>query len=323
MTFGMPMGLLALAVVPALLALHLLARRRPTRYAVAFTNVELLRSVMPPSSSWRRFTRLGMLLAAMAALAVGLAQPQVAVSVPKERATITLAMDVSGSMIADDVSPSRLAAATTAAQRFVNDLPEGFEVSLVPFSSTAGVAVAPTRSRAEVTTALAGLHAEGGTAIGEAIRRSLSVARPPGGVRPATPRAPGDDKARVILLLSDGQNSIGIEPRIAAEEAAAEGVRIYTIAFGTPEGTVDLGPGGSPIPVPPDPDALRAVAETTGGSFFEADDAGTLERVYDQIGSRVGSTTEKRDVAWAFGAAGAALLLGAGLLSTLWRGRLP
>ena len=287
---------------------------------MAFPNVDLLRE-LTRGSEWRRWARLGLLLTAVAALVVGMARPQMAVSVPKKHATIVLAMDVSGSMVADDVSPSRLAAATAAAQAFVKDLPETFEVSLVPFSSNASVAVAPTRDREAIRKALADLQPDGGTAIGEAILRSLVAAGAP--VNAQTPAQAQKDKgARVVLLLSDGQNSVGTEPMTAAAAAARTGTPVYTIAFGTEDGVV-YAPDGSLIPVPPDPDTLKRVSDATGGTFFSAADASSLRKVYDRIGTRVGSTTEQRDVTWAFAAAGAVLLLSAGALGVAWRGRLP
>ena len=325
LTFAWPLALLGLLLVPLLLAATIWARRRPARYAVAYTNVDLLRDLATPATSWRRHLSRGLFIGALAALVVGLARPQAAVSVPTERASIVLAMDVSGSMVASDVAPTRLDAAVQAAQTFVEGLPPTFEVGLVPFASEAEVAVTPTRDRQAVLSALGGLRTRDGTAIGEALVDSLGVL----GAGAATPAAPGatttpaETGGRIILLLSDGSNTAGVQPLGVAEDARARGVPVYTIAFGTDVGTVEDPRSGRQIPVPPDPESLRAIAEASGGTFFDAPDAQALERVYDDIGTQVGSKTERRDVSYAFAGVGAALLVTALGLSTAWRGRLP
>ncbi len=320
-SFAEPLVLLALVLLPLLVLLELWSRKRRARYAVAFSNVELLRSVATPVTSWRRFLRWGVLLAALGALILGLARPQVDKTVAKKRASVMLVMDTSGSMVAADVPPSRIAAATKAATDFVNRLPSQFEVGLVPFNSTASVAVAPTRDRAPVKSALANLNADGGTAIGDGINLALQVT----GQGAAAARTTGgtvNPSGRVILLLSDGANTDGTDPMEAAARAKALGVRIYTISFGTPYGTVDLGGLGNSTPVPPDPSTLQAVARETGGEFFAAADENALSKVYDKIGTRVGSQRQHQDVSYDFAAAGAALLALAGILTVASRSAL-
>jgi Ca-activated chloride channel homolog len=321
-TFAWPFMLIGLVIVPIVLALDLLARRRRARYAIAFTNVNVLRSVVSRTPPWRRYLPLVFLLAALSALVIGLARPERAVSVARKQATVTLAMDTSGSMVARDVPPTRLGAATSAAQQFVDSLPSSYKVSLVPFSTTASVAVSPTFDHSEVSNALKRLRANGGTAIGDAITLALAVGRPAGEApgKPLPPGAPGS--GRVILLLSDGSNSAGIDPSYAAAQAKAEGVKVYTVAFGTPNGVITAGAFGQIVSVPPDPAALKAVAQQTGGEFFTASDADTLRHVYENIGRTVGATTEHEDVSYAFAGAGAVFLAAAGLLSILWRGPL-
>jgi Ca-activated chloride channel family protein len=318
-TFAWPFMLVGLVVLPIVLVLDLLARRRRARYAVAFTNIDVLRSVVPKAPPYRRYIPLVFLLAALAAMVVGLARPQRAVSVPRKQATVVLGMDTSGSMIATDVAPSRLGAATAAAQNFIKGLPRSYRVSLVPFSSTATVAVAPTYNHAEVTTALGGLRADGGTAIGDALSLALAVGRPPGEQAGKPPLDRSKSAGRVILLLSDGSNTSGIDPMVAAGQAKAEGVRVYTVAFGTPTGVVPAGAFGQLVAVPPDPTTLRAVAKATGGEFFAAADASTLRKVYKNIGDQVGATTEHQDATYAFAGLGAVLLTLGGILSMLWR----
>ena len=319
MTFAWPYVLIGLVIVPIVLGLDLLARRRRARYAVAFTNVGVLRSVAPKVPTWRRYLPLGFLLAALAALVVGLARPERAVSVAREQATVIMDMDISGSMVAKDVAPTRIGAATAAASAFVDGLPDSYKVALVPFSSTATVVVAPTQDKSQVKSALSKLRPGGGTAIGDAISLSLAIDRPSGEQAGQAPKSGTNQNGRVILLLSDGSNNIGITPAEAAAQAKAEHVRVYTIAFGTPNGVVSVGQFGQIQPVPPDPSALKAVAEETGGQFFAVADENTLKNVYKTIGRQVGTTTEHQDVSYAFAGLGAVLLTIAGVLSMLWR----
>jgi Ca-activated chloride channel family protein len=318
-TFVWPFMLVGLVIVPIVLALDLLARRRRARYAVAFTNVDVLRSIAPRMPSWRRYLPLAFLLAALSALVVGLARPERAVSVAREQATVIMAMDTSGSMVAKDVAPSRIGAATGAAASFVNGLPSSYKVSLVPFSSTATVAVAPTTDHSAVDKALKRLRADGGTAIGDAISLALAVGRPAGEQAGEPPKAGTNQNGRAILLLSDGSNNTGMTPAEAAAQAKAEHVRVYTVAFGTPNGVVSAGQFGQIVSVPPDPAALKAVAEATGGQFFAVADENTLKNVYKNIGRQVGTTTEHQDISYAFAGIGAVLLTIAGVLSMLWR----
>jgi Ca-activated chloride channel family protein len=319
-TFAWPFMLIGLVIVPIVLGLDLLARRRRARYAIAFSNVNVLRSVVPRTPPWRRYLPLTFLLAALAALVIGLARPERAVSVERKQATVLMAMDTSGSMVAKDVQPTRLGAATDAARHFVDGLPSTYKVSLVPFATTASVAVAPTSDHAQVETALSKLRANGGTAIGDAITLALAVGRPAGEAAGEPPPAGTAGTGRVILLLSDGSNSAGIDPMAAAAQAKAEGVKVYTVAFGTPNGVISTGGAfGQLYPVPPDPATLKAVASATGGEFFTAADSETLRHVYDNIGKSVGATTEQQDVSYAFAGLGAVLLLVAGSLSMLWR----
>jgi Ca-activated chloride channel family protein len=304
MTFEWPLALIALAAVPVALALLVLARRRQSRYAVRFSNVGVLAEVVDATRSPWRYLPPALLCAALAALAVGLARPQVAVTAERKQGTVVLALDRSGSMLAQDVSPDRITASRGAAQRFVRNLPSGFAVGVVSFSDTADAISAPSRDKAGAQRAIAAIRAGGGTAIGDALVRALGLL----GVTDATPA--GSGKGRAVLLLSDGSNTQGVDPSEATAIAKRVGVPIYTIALGTPDGVVDLqrlGQGVGTIPVPPDPDALKAIARETGGESFSALDDATLKKVYDRIGTRVSSTTRQKEVT--FVAAGAAALL--------------
>jgi Ca-activated chloride channel family protein len=308
MTLEWPLGLLGLLLVPAALALLWLSRRRQARYAVRFSNVDVLAAVAQATRSPWRFVPPVLLCAALAALAVGLARPQISISAVRKQGTVVLALDRSGSMLAQDVNPDRITASRQAATTFVKNLPSGFSVGVVTFSASADAAAAPSRDKAAAEKAIAGIQAGGGTAIGDAIERSLGLLGVTG------PTNPKNAKGRAILLLSDGSNTQGLDPSTAVADAKRAGVPVYTIALGTPNGVLDLqalGIGTGTIPVPPDPEALRAIARDTGGQSFTALDAGTLKKVYDQIGTRVSSTKQQKEITFIVAGAAAALLLAA------------
>ena len=352
MTFESPGLLLGLLLVPIALAVYLLVQRRRSRYVVRFTNVDLLTNLVPRRPGVRRHIPAALYLAAIAALSVALARPVMTVEVPREEATVMLTMDVSRSMEATDVDPSRLAAAQDAASSFVESLPETFRVGLVTFSSNARVVVAPTDDREEILRAIADLRTDGGTALGDAIALSVDatadarttsagidgsldgqVAAP--GTTPEPTPAPSDDPAAAedavpvtaTVLLSDGANSMGsIEPLDAAEEAAAAGMPIYTIALGTPDGTVEVEDQfgqAQRLQVPPDTETLTAVAELTGGRFYEAPTADDLAEIYEQLGSKVGFTAEEQEVTQWFAAAALLLVVAGAGLAAVWFNRFP
>ena len=346
MTFASPLFLTALLLVPVALAVYLLVQRRRSRYAVRFTNVDLLANIVPRSPRWRRHVPPALYLVAIAALGIALARPAMTVDVPRDEATVILTMDVSGSMMATDVSPSRLDAAKAAATTFVDQLPAGFRVGLVAFSTDARIVLAPTGDRAQVHDAIANLTAGGGTALGDAIALSIQAAhsgqagavKGVGATVPAaspapgassTPGSPKPDTAPLAatVLLSDGANSTGnLEPLQAASQAAAAGVPVYTIALGTADGVVDIQDNQGVmhhLSVPPDPETLASIAETTGARSFQAPTATDLATIYQSLGTKVGYTQEQQEVTQWF-AAGALLLVVAGAgLAAVWFNRFP
>ena len=324
MSFAWPIALSGLALVALALIAYLIAQRRRRRYVVRFTNLDLLENVVADSPRWRRHVPAVLTLLALSALVVGMARPQVAVAVPREEATVILAMDSSGSMTATDVPPDRMTVAREAASSFVDGLPDGFRVGVVSFSNEADVVVPPTSDRDEALRGLSALEADNGTALGDAIARSVDL-----GVTSLDEQlaANSEETPVVVLVLSDGANTTGdYEPLEAAQQAVDAGVPVYTVALGTDAGTVE-GPDGyggmRTIRVPPDRETLARVAELTDGTFFEAADEDSLQSVYDEIGSQVGIEHEQRELTVFFTAAGAALLLLGGALSTLWFGRIP
>jgi Ca-activated chloride channel family protein len=240
----------------------------------------------------------------------------VSVAVPVERASIMLVTDTSGSMNAGDVDPTRMTATQRAARRFVEQVPEGQRVGLVSFADSATVLQAPTRDRASVKTAIDGLSAQGATATGEGLQAALEQVRAEDGEQ-QTPAA--------IVLLSDGKRTAGRDPLPVAREAARAKIPVYTISLGTPGGTLERPnqPWLPAQPVPPDPETMQAIARASGGQAFTVQDADRLDRIYERLGSRLGTEQEEREVTAAF-AGGALLLLGAAVALGLRGGaRLP
>ena len=331
-------GLLwALLCVPVALAAYLVAQRRRSRYTVRFTNLDLLANVVSAKPGWRRHVPPALYLLALAALLISLARPQAVALVPKEQATIILVMDVSGSMNATDVEPTRLVSSQRAAASFVQQLPEKFRVGIVSFASTAQTLTRPTTDRPAVDEAIESLHAEGATAMGDGIERALDVKRPPGSpasgstVRPAPspdgPQGATEDAPLVVLLLSDGANTQGrAQPMEAAADAKQLGVPVFTIALGTDQGMVDVPDETGNlrrIPVPPDKLTLQRIAETTGARFFAAPSSRDLKGVYRELGSKIGFVKEKQEVTVVFAATGLLLLVAGAAMSLVWFSRFP
>ncbi len=315
MTFLSPARLLLLLLVAGLAAGYLWAQRRRSAYAVRFTELELLASVAPRRPGWRRHVPAGLLLLAMVLLTTGFARPQAEVQVPRERATVLVALDTSISMRADDVAPSRNDAARSAAAAFVEQLPERFHVGLVSFAEQASVAVPPTQDHEAVQRSLGGLQLDGGTAIGEAVLRSLDALR-------QVPGEPGQETPPArIVLLSDGANTAGTSLEEAAVAARDAGVPVSTIAYGTQDGTVEF--EGRTLPVPVDTASLEQLAEQTGGTAYTAETGEELSAVYDDIGSQVGTHTERQEVSSWFAGAGLLAAALAATASLLWFARLP
>jgi len=343
-SFERPWLLLALLVVPVAVALYLLAERRRMRYAIRFTNVDVLAGVLR-GRIWRQYLPAGLFLLAIAALCVGVARPQRTTLVAKDRATVILVVDVSRSMEARDVKPSRIGAATAAVRVFLDKVPDRVQVGLIAFAGDPAVAAPPTADHGLVREALDTLQwypSFGGTAIGDALAEAVrlgqqAVGAGNGNLASVTAAPSGQTRGLVsILFLSDGAQTRGeLLPLDGAERARAAGIPVYTVALGTPNGTLRFGfnrpPQGFPggfgqgrrVPVPPDPDTLRAIANRTGGQFFAARDAKSLNSAYSKLGSRLARKPGKTEITYGFLAGAAALLIAAGLLSAAWSPRLP
>src|SRR5918997_1700266 len=320
MSFREPLLLVGLALLPLAVAAYVAAQRRRRRFAVRYTNVELIAGIARAS----RLRHLPALLAllALATLLIAIARPERTVAAQRREATVVMVTDTSGSMLAKDVRPDRLTAAREAARALNRQVPEDFRLGLVKFGSTAEQVLEPTTDRTRMELALRTLSVKGTTAMGEGLQLGLDAARTPvpdglGGTR----RLPA-----AIVLLSDGANTRGDDPIDVAQEAKRAGIRIYTVALGTPGGVLETRrPDGTTRQenVPPDTLTLQEIARDTGGRYFSAPNAGELEAVYAGLATRFSTRMEKQEVTAAFAGGGLVLLLGGLALSLLRGGRLP
>jgi len=314
--FLSPWWLLAVLPVLALAGAYVWRQLRRRAFAVRFSNVDLIRAVAPGGiGNVRRHAPAVALLLSMLVLSLALARPSIDAKEPLERATVMLALDVSLSMQAEDVEPSRIVAAQQAAKDFVGELPKEFNVGLVVFSKAANVLVSPTKEHSAVVSAIDGLQLAEATATGEAVFTCLDAIAgvPPDG-------AEGPPPARIVLL-SDGYRTYGRGIDEAAAAASAANVPVSTIAFGTDQGTVEI--NGSLQRVPVDRPALEHLAETTRGFFYEAATADALKQVYEDMGSSIGFRTKAKEIGQWFVGIGLLFALGAAGMSLLWTSRLP
>jgi Ca-activated chloride channel homolog len=316
LAFGSPDRLLILLVIPLLIVAYIIAIHRKNRRGMRFTNTSMLDVVVPKQSQWRRHLAVALSLLSLITLTAAFAQPKTQVDVPRERATIVVVIDASLSMEATDVQPNRLAAAKQAAVAFVESLPEKYNVAVVSMSGNPNILVPPTLAHNTVENAINTITLQESTAIGESIitaMRALEQA-------PKDPANPDAIAPGAIVMLSDGTNTAGRAPQQAAAEARAAKVPIYTIAYGTENGYVDL--DGKREPVPVDHELMKQIAEASGGQYFSAATPDQLKTVYANIGSEVGYEKADREVTARFAGYGLAFAvlaaLGAISLGARW-----
>lgn len=315
MTFLAPIHLWWLLAAAVLLVAYLLMQRRRTEYALRFSNLALLEHVVPQAPAWRRHVPAALFLLTIIVLILALARPAMDVQVPRERATILVAIDVSPSMAATDVAPDRLTSAKESAQSFIESLPPRFNVGLVAFSSVATVVASPTQDHQAVADSIANLTISSGTAIGEGVFASLQA------IRSFDEKATDDPPPAAIVLLSDGENTSGRPVAAAADEARAAGVPVSTIAFGTGVSIIEI--EGHYVPANIDKETLKELAMTTGGRFYEAESTGELKDVYADIGSSLGTETVHKEIVVPFVVVALVLATATAVLSLAWSQRLP
>jgi Ca-activated chloride channel family protein len=318
MSFGAPLALLGLVLMPLLVIAYGRHQRSRARAAEAFAAPHLRPSFAPRRPGWRRHIPMLAFALALALLLVAVAKPQTTVAVPVEHASIMLMTDVSGSMEAQDVRPSRLVAARRAATTFVDGVPKEVNVGVMAFNQTATVLQSPTTDRIAVKSALQRMKSSGGTATGDAVRAAVRILTAPTGVNGKAPPA-------AIVLLSDGKSTTGVQPLTAAQEAGRRHIPIYTVALGTATGTITVprqGGGTETRQVPPDPETMRQLASASGGQAYEAADTQRLSQVYERLGSQLGRKNEPRQISSLFAAAALAFVLAGAALTLRWFGRL-
>jgi Ca-activated chloride channel homolog len=316
LAFLSPERLLILLVIPLMVLAYIFASRRKNRRGMRFTNTSMLDVVVPKQSQWRRHLAVALSLLSLITLTAAFARPKTQIDVPRERATVVLVIDASQSMQATDVKPTRLDAAKQAAIDFVDALPEKYNVSVVSMAGSAAVLVPPTTAHNTVENAIRSIRLQDSTAIGEGIATALTALRQ----APKDPKDPNSVAPGAIVLLTDGKNTTGRAPLQVAAEAKKAKVPVYTIAYGTENGYVDL--DGKREPVPVDHEAMRQIATLTGGRYFAAATADELKTVYENIGSDVGYEKADREVTARFAGYGLALAvlaaLGAISLGAKW-----
>lgn len=293
MSFLAPERLWLLLLVPALVAGYVLLQQRRGRYAVRFTNLDLLDSVAPRRAQWRQHVAVALALLTLASTIVLFARPAGTTKVPRQTpVTVVLTMDISLSMAAQDVSPNRITAAKRTAQQFLRSLPPTYNAALVTFARYATVVVPPTTDRARLDKAIQGLKLEEYTATGEGIYAALGVVRQALGSSPATP---GKRKPALIVLISDGKRTVGRSQVAAAHAARRQGVPIYTVALGTTHGVIVN--QGQQIPVPVEIGQLRQIAQISGGKSYVASDPSQLLDAYRDVHGSILYQLERADVA--------------------------
>jgi Ca-activated chloride channel homolog len=314
MTFSSPLWLAGLALIPAAAAIAIAARRRAKRYAVRYPAVSTLRLAAGAAAGRRRQVPAALALGAIAALVLALARPHVSYSAPVRAASVMIVSDESGSMAATDVLPTRMAAAERAANSFIDQLPSDARVGAIAFSSAPNAVQAPSVNHAAARALIDGQTAGGGTATGNALELALELLH---GGRVKHP-------VSAIVLVSDGAANAGINVITVARQAAAEQIPIYTVALGTPNGTLpNPEPFAPPVSVPPDPQLMEQIAQASHGRSFDAQSADQLASIYRHLGTRLGSATRKREVTAEFAIGGLVLLLAAAATSSRWSPRLP
>jgi Ca-activated chloride channel family protein len=348
MTFLWPELLWLLATIPLFAAAYIWLLRRRKRAYARYANLGLVKEAMSGGPRLRRHLPPALFLLALALMIAAVARPAAIVMVPTQQETIILAMDVSGSMRAKDIEPTRLAAMQAAARTFVSGLPRTVRVGVVSFAGTAAVVQQPTHAREDVIAAIDRFQLQRGTAIGSGILVALATIFPDQGIevndlgtrrnaaRPVPlpgdaarkdlkkdvkPVPPGSHAGAAIILLTDGQRTAGPETMLAAKTAAERGVRVFTVGFGTPAGVV-LGFEGWSFRARLDEDALKAVANATRGEYFRAGSANELAKVYEMLNARIVFEKKEMEITAFFAAAAAAVALVAAALSMLWFGRI-
>ncbi|HEV8314729.1 MAG TPA: VWA domain-containing protein [Burkholderiaceae bacterium] len=341
MNFLWPTALWLMPLVPLLVLAYVWLLRRRKKNPLSYASLALVKQALGQTSRWKRHLPPALMLLAIGVLLFAAARPTAVIKLPSAQETIILAMDVSGSMRAADVQPSRLVAAQEAAKAFVGELPRHVRIGVVSFAGTAAVVQAPTQSREDVVAAIDRFQLQRGTAIGSGIVLSLATLFPDAGIdlsqitgarlMPAPlgekqdapkfkPVEPGSYNTGAIILLTDGQRTTGPDPLDAAKMAAERGVRVYTVGIGTTQGEI-IGFEGWSMRVRLDEETLKNIALLTRAEYFYAGTAADLKKVYEGLSSKLVVEKKETEITALFAAIGALLALIAASLSVWWFGR--
>jgi Ca-activated chloride channel family protein len=318
MSFGNPVVLVGLLAIPLLVRWYTGRQRGRAQAASAFVAPHLTESVAPRRPRWRRHVPMVAFVIALAVLIIAAARPARSVAKPITEGAVMLADDISSSMQATDVAPSRLRAAQRAAEHFLSEVPSAVRVGLVEFAYSPAILQSPTSDHALTKAALARVpRTSGGTAVGEAILSAASQLR-------SIPKIGGKLPPGAIVLISDGASNVGISPLTVARQAAAWHIPIYTVSVGTPSGTIQMTRGSQSVttPVPVDRGQLAEIARLSGGRAFTATDAAGVKAAYDRLAARLGKKQVKEEITASFAGLGLVLLLLGGGLTLRWFGRL-
>jgi Ca-activated chloride channel family protein len=336
MDFQWPNMLWLLLLVPLLLAAYIWAQRRRQRYALRFASLSLIKEALGKGPGIRRHIPPALFLIALSVMIVALARPEAVIVLPKQEGTVVLVIDVSGSMQADDLQPTRMEAAKAAARSFVEKQPQGVRIAVVSFTDNAFIVQAPTTDREPVLGAINRLQPQRGTAVGRGLLSALDAifeqnlsgfldVGPNARVTPAptpTPLPRGEYAPAIVVLLTDGESNTGPDPVEIAKQAALRGVRVFTVGVGSSEGTV-LHIQGRSVRTRLDEASLKKIADLTDGQYFNASNEGDLKNIYDNLGSRTVLRTEKSEITYLLTGGAIIMSLFAGILSLLWFNRLP
>jgi Ca-activated chloride channel family protein len=333
--FIWPFMLWVLLLVPGLIALYILAQRRRQKYALRYASLSLVKEALGRGPGWKRHIPPAVFLAGLTVMIVALARPASTVTLPAQEGTVILTMDVSGSMRAQDLKPSRMEAAKTAARSFVEKQPQGVKIGVVSFSDNAFLIQAPTSDKLAVLAAINRLTTQRGTAIGSALLTSMDAifeeangeggGYPPSSTEPTPTPQPlpkGVYEPAIIVLLSDGESNRGPRPLDVVDRLAARGIRVFTVGVGSVEGTV-LSTSGRAMRVRLDETTLKAVAEATDGQYYNASTEKDLRAIYENLSTHLVFRKQQTEITAIFTGVAVALILIGGLLSLFWFNRLP
>jgi len=334
MHFQWPAALLLLLLLPVIAGLYVWMQRRRRRYALRYASVSLVAQAVGTGPGVRRHIPPALYMLAIGALIIALARPEATVPVPSNTGTVILSIDVSGSMFAQDVEPNRMEATKDAVREFVEKQPDGVKIGVVSFSDFGALVAPPTRERKPVLDAVARLRPQRGTNIGAGLQVALDaifedqadgqpeITGRPGQPTPTPPAGRNGAPPASIVLVSDGQSNTGPDPLDVAQEAVAAGIKVYTVGIGTPEGTV-LQIQGRNVFTRLDESTLRAIAEATGGRYFNAQDEGDLRQIYEELARERVFEEKETEITFAFAGAALAISVLAGALGLAWFNRLP